>query len=211
MERSGVYLGEVSRSGSFNAKGNHEVKRVNRIHDEILAMNQSSWYQPTSNIKVHPYHHQALRTFVEEFPKNKVCGLKDPRLILLLEAWLKIAESSHVLIGSFRHPLAVAKSLSTRNGFGQEQGLDLWLTYNKKLIERHKATPFPIIEYDLTNIKLYRQTVTALAYHLGLKPNRFKLNRFITNKLEHYSCSGLSIPPTCMESYAYLRQHRFSV
>ncbi len=209
LERSGVYLGNVSRSGRFNAKGNHELKHLNRIHDEILAMNRSSWYQPPTETHIHKYYQQALNHLAKQLPRDKPCGVKDPRIVLLLDFWLRTVKPPYVLVGTFRHPLAVAKSLSIRNGFSEEEGINLWLKYNNKLIAQHKSTPFPMIEYDLTDLRQYRLNVTALGLSLGLKPNRFKLYRFISKKLEHHPCIELAIPPSCQESYAYLQQHRF--
>ncbi len=209
LKRCGLFLGEVSRAGRFNARGNHELKAVMHLHDQILAMNRSFWHRPPSRVQVHPYHQQALKVIAEQLSKHRPCGLKDPRLLLLLDTWLEIVSPPYALVGTFRHPMAVSESLARRDGILEDEALDLWLKYNAKLIQWHQAAPFPLIEFDLSDAKAYRHTVADLSLSLGLTPNRFQLHRFVSQKLEHHRFVGASIPPACQEAYTYLRHHRF--
>ncbi len=195
LERCGLFLGDVSRSGRFNAKGNHELKVVARLHDQILAMNRGSWYCPPERVLVHPYHRQVLKDIADQLSRHRPCGLKDPRLVLLLDTWQEIVSPPYTLVGTFRHPVSVAQSLARRNGMSEEEGLQLWLHYNTLLIRHHQADPFPLIEFDLTNVETYCRTIAALAVELGLRPKLSRIRRFVSPELEHHHCTGLPVPP----------------
>ena len=48
-------------------------------------------------------------------------------------AWLPLMPT-HRLVVCIRHPLDVARSLERRDGMTLEQGLELWATYNQRLL-----------------------------------------------------------------------------
>lgn len=208
LERCGLYLGDVRRTGRFNAKGYYELRSVERLHDQILGLNRAAWHRPPQRVQVHPYHRQALEEIADQLSRHRPCGLKDPRLLLLLDTWLDLVAPPFMLVGTFRHPLAVARSLARRNGIPEEVGLELWLHYNATLIRRHQAKPFPIVEFDLSDIKAYCCTVAALAVELGLSPKLSQLRRFVSRELDHHPSADVAVPPACREAYAYLQDHR---
>lgn len=209
LERCGLYLGEVRRTGRFNAKGYYELKSVERLHDQILGSNQASWHHPPQHVQVHPDHRQALEEVAGQLSRRRPCGLKDPRLLMVLETWLKLTPPPLALVGTFRHPVAVAQSLFRRNGLLEEEAIDLWLQYNTMLIRWHQAKAFPIVEYNLSDVEVYCGAVAALALELGLTPNLSQLRRFVSLELEHHRFADAPVPPSCREVYAYLQQHRF--
>ena len=205
LERSGVYLGEVKRTGKHNKKGYFEKAEVYKIHDQILGLNKSSWHQPIDNsIIVHPSHSKKLEAIVNELKIKTPCGLKDPRILLLLGFWRKLIGEKLQIIGTFRHPMAVAQSLHVRNQFSIEKGFQLWYSYNKILVEEHKKTSFPLIHFDLSNPKTYRQKIIRITKSLGLKPNIFKLRFFISKRLDHFQHTKIEVPNKCKELYQYL-------
>lgn len=205
LERCGMYLGKVSRKGKYNKKGNHEKKEIFYIHDQILALNKGSWQNPPSNqILVHDYHHHMLQEIVNNLRKKDKCGLKDPRTLLLIDSWKKILYTNYQLIGTFRHPMAVAQSLKHRNNMSIEKGLELWQIYNKELVKTHKQESFPLIHYDLSNMVLYLNKITTIAKAIGLKPNYLKMRFFISKKLEHHSLGIDDVPNSCKDIYSYL-------
>jgi hypothetical protein len=210
LERSGVYLGEVKRKGKHNKKGYFEKEEVYKIHDQILGLNKSSWYKLPLNktIIIHPNHAQKLEEIANELKTQMPCGLKDPRTIPLLDFWKKIIGEKLQMVGTFRHPMAVAQSLHTRNQFPIEKGLQLWYEYNKILVEEHKIKPFPIIHFDLSNSKKYRQKIIKMAKSFGLKPKPFKLWFFISKKLEHHQNNKIEVPLNCKELYEYLLKNQ---
>ena len=55
----------------------------------------------------------------------------------------------------------VVQSLVTRNNFTEQQATDLWIRYNRQLIEIYKQKRFPIIEFvdDVLVLKLQLKKV----------------------------------------------------
>lgn len=207
LERCGLFLGDVSRSAPYNLKGTHELKKVSSLNDRILAANRGTWFQPPAQISVRWWHRSSVKRIVKLLSRHGPAGIKDPRLLLALDAWLDVAES-HQMVGTFRHPVAVATSLAQRDGFAMQTGYDLWLRYNTELVRWHMMYGFPLIEYNLTDVKSYRKTITELACVLGLVPDIAQLSQFITSTLEHQRISGAPVPSTCQKVYAYLRENR---
>ena len=210
LERCGIYLGNVQRKNKHNKKGNFELKKIYDIHDQILSLNNSSWHQPPhDNIILQTYHEQKVEAFIDELKKKNPAGLKDPRTLLLLNEWKRILNKNFQLIGSFRHPMAVAKSLEKRNGFTIEKGLQLWYNYNRVMIEEHQKQSFPIIHYDLSDKKKYINNIIVLAHLFGLKPQKLRLNWFVSEKLEHHQIHDYELPKHCKKAYDYLLKHSF--
>lgn len=205
LERCGLHLGKVRRTGRFNAKGYFERQDAIEIHDQILAMNRASWHQPPAELKVHPYYREKLTAIARELAQRRPCGIKDPRLLLLLETWLEIAPPPHALVGTFRHPLAVAQSLKRRNGMEEKKAIALWLHYNRALIYWHQKQPFPLIEFDLSKGTSYRRAIALLAKQLGLSANPFRLYMFVSSKLEHHASMQMAMPSACEDIYRYLQ------
>jgi hypothetical protein len=205
LERCGVYLGEVKRKGKHNQKGYFEKEEVYKIHDQILRMNKGTWdAPPKSSIQIHPHHSQQLTKIIQELQIKRPCGLKDPRLLLLLDIWKELTGQHYQFIGTFRHPLAVAHSLQKRNNITIEEGLVLWQKYNSILVDCHKKEAFPLIEFNLTRPKKYLQNILFIAKQMELRPQKFRLKRFITSKLEHHRFQEEKIPSSCQLIYNYL-------
>ena len=207
LERCGLYLGKVRRTGHFNARGYYERQDVGRLHDQVLALNHASWCRPPDRVEVHDHHRRALHEVVEQLSVHKCCGLKDPRLVLLLDTWLELVNTPLALVGTFRHPVAVAQSLARRNGIPENDGLALWMHYNSALVQHHRVSPFPMVEYDLSDVDAYCRVIEAAAVQLGLQPHFFQLRRFISQDLEHHPSADLPVPSQCREVYAYWRRH----
>ncbi|MEI9849743.1 MAG: asparagine synthase-related protein [Sphingomonas sp.] len=150
LEQCGLFLGEVRRTGTHNPKGYFEPAALVRVHDRILALNGGSWHRPPRRVPVHPGLEAPLSAAVRTLATRTPCGIKDPRL-LLIDGWEDAAGASVRCVGTFRHPMAVAASLQRRNGMGAGDALDLWLEYNRRLVERHRRRPFPLIAYDLAS------------------------------------------------------------
>jgi hypothetical protein len=207
LERCGLYLGDVRRTGRFNARGYYELSQVQHIHDQILGLNRGAWHCPPLEVQVHPHHSALLADIANGLARRRPCGVKDPRLLLLLDAWTRLAPPPHCLAGTFRHPLAVAKSLLERNAIPLEDGLRLWLDYNTRLVQWHTRDPFPLIAYSLVEVEDYCQRVARLAASLGLKPQLARVRRFISSELEHHALADESVPAECQPVYHYLREN----
>ncbi|PLK26696.1 hypothetical protein [Novosphingobium sp. TH158] len=212
LERCGLYLGDVRRTGHFNRKGYFEPAELVRLHDQILAHNRGSWHQPPPEVSLHPVLAEKLAVLIDNLTSSSeahaACGIKDPRLLLLLKPWMELAGPRMRLVGTFRHPLAVAASLHRRNGLTMAQGLELWREYNSRLVEAHRRTPFRLIAYDLADPGAYRAALAKLARAVGLRPSRFGLWRFVSSRLDHeVAARNAQVPPACAALYDYLLHH----
>jgi len=208
LERSGVFLGEVSRANRHNAKGNHESPEIARVQEAILRASGGRWFAPPRRLEVGWWHRRVLAQHAAALQRENVTsGFKDPRTVLLLDAWLE-AVVDPVLIGTFRHPAAVARSLQARGGMSAEQALGLWRHYNDALVEAHRHHGFPVVEYDLADPDRYCRDVAAAAGAIGLEPDVRALREFVDERLQHAAGEGVSVPPTCAPTHGYLRAHR---
>jgi hypothetical protein len=150
LEQCGLFLGEVRRTGRFNTKGYYELAALTRLHEDILAANRGSWHDPPERPQVTAAQLESLEQLATLYSYHRPCGLKDPRLLLLLDTWLALVAQPAALVGTFRHPAAVARSLAARNGLSEDCAIRLWLRYNSELARWHQARPFPLIAYDLS-------------------------------------------------------------
>jgi hypothetical protein len=211
LERCGLFLGDVSRSNVSNPRGTHELSEVRRAHGQILRANGGSWRHPPAEITVDARQKRVLRRIATSFSGYEPCGIKDPRFLLLLEHWLAIVDS-FTLVGTFRHPIAAARSLharAPRSPFPEEEAYQLWLRYNGELVRWHKVYQFPIIEFDLSDAETYLRSVATLALEMGLRPDMDRLREFVSSTLDHHSDLKDPVPDVCQEMYAYLRQHSY--
>ena len=212
LEQCGLFLGDVSRSGKYNAKGTRELPAAVSVHYQILTASGGFWRHPPNQITALPQQKQTLKKMAAQLAESAPCGLKDPRLLLLIDTWLDALNSfavSPILVGAFRHPTAVAQSLANRHRMSEHEAITLWLWYNIELVRLHQVYRLPIIEYDLSNARAYCQTVASLAAALGLDSNMARLTEFVSAKLEHNRFSQSPVPAMCQEIYAYLRRHRY--
>jgi len=212
LEQCGLFLGQVSRSGKYNAKGTRELPAAEHLHYQILTASGGFWRHPPNKITALPWQKQALKKVAAQLAESAPCGLKDPRLLLLMDTWLDIIGSfavSPILVGTFRHPAAATQSLVKRHRISEHEANTLWLWYNIELVRLHQVYRLPIIEYDLSNTRSYCQTVAGLAAALGLEPNIAHLTGFVSARLEHNRFSRAPVPAMCQEIYAYLQRHRY--
>jgi hypothetical protein len=206
LEQCGLFLGSVRRTGIHNRKGYFELAALSRIHEEILATNGGSWDAPPARVCVSPRHLHALGRVADFYAHHRPCGLKDPRLLVLLDAWLPLMPQPRTLVGTFRHPLAVARSLWARNRLPEAVAIDLWNRHNSELVSQHRLRPFPLVEYDSNTPESYCQTVSVLAESIGLAPLLPRIREFVDASLDHQRSQGrMPIPASCRETYEYLR------
>ncbi len=206
LERCGLYLGEVSRVNPHNARGNHENRGVSKLHEQILQRSGGAWLQPPEKIRASRVQSKVLHDYAANLATHHPAGLKDPRLLLLLDLWAELAPS-YRLAGSFRHPLAVARSLERRNQMPADEALALWLAYNQRLVNIHKQSSFPLIEFDLSDPEAYCAAAARMAAALGLQPDLPAIRQFISAELEHANTRLLPLPAGCQALYEYMKDH----
>jgi hypothetical protein len=156
LQEKGLELGEVSTLDPHNAKGNRESAALMALHDAVLADNGGSWKRPnwpnrwTNERRAALQGHIAVMNAV-----HPLWGFKDPRALLLLDAWLAEVPDL-VRIGVYRHPAAVHRSLAARSGrFDEKRSYALWCAYNERLVEENRRSAFPLIRFDLPPQELF--------------------------------------------------------
>ena len=147
LVRSGFHAGiedELMSAAEDNPRGFWERHDAVALNDKLLAEANASWFQPAPVAKQElPEIKQLLEGLSFRIPWL----IKDPRLIFTWLAWasaLKTAAKLYV----YRSPLAVATSLSQRNGFPLEHGLDLWEIYNRQGMKIMQAEGGALIHYE---------------------------------------------------------------
>ena len=209
LEQAGLFLGSVERRSSVEQPyGTLEQRRVMEINDALLASAGGSWdAPPPAPLDVAPELRTQIDEVVRELETHAPAGLKDPRLLLTLDPWLAGAEQAS-LVGTFRHPEAMARSLGGRDQMPAAKAYSLWLRYNQALVERHRVQPFPLIEFDLADCEAYCLTVAALCAELGLRPEIKRILAAVEPDFSRYQDSaGTPVAPECAATYEYLREH----
>jgi hypothetical protein len=184
LQERGLFLGQVHESNPYNRKGNRENQTIMDMNDEILLYNNAAWNRPpTRKLIWNDVHSRIREHIISEFNAvNSIFwGFKDPRTLLTLNFWLS-GLNEWKFIGAVRHPILVAKSLQSRNGYEINQGLELWLAYNMRLLYLLKQNAFPVISFDV-NPDEYRYKVEMAAKQIGLTDKNLGANDFYDGEL----------------------------
>jgi len=159
----GVYLGELESLISHewkpledNPKGHWENKKIYELTEETLKDSKGSWYNVPKKIVVNRKIGSEIKKCINNLQDNSIlaAGLKDPRLLLCFEQWVKYLPKNFVVIGIIRNPLEVAESLKKRNGFDYEKSLNLWKIYNEKLLEILDKYDGFLLDFDWSKKRL---------------------------------------------------------
>ena len=205
LEEAGLYLGEVNQRNKHNKKGNNESLFLMNLHEAILEKSGGSWSSPLVDVKWSLEDKDALIKYIHTYAGQEVWGFKDPRTMFLIDEW--IAQIPQLqMVGIYRHPLSVARSLQVRNRFKIQRGLNLWKIYNRRLLELHKIYNFPIIEFTAKPLKLENQLKTVVNI-LGLEPR--ESFSFFFKKLVHNHPDNTDLPYEVLQVYRRLK--RFSL
>ena len=188
LEAAGLYLGKVNHAAPFNRKGNKENESIRGFHNELLAKNGASWERPPKGqVRWDRSDEERARSLVEPYVRSaRPWGFKDPRTIWMVEGWLRLLPSARI-IGVFRHPSLVVRSLAARTGdltIGTREGLRLWCAYNAELLRLHRKYRFPLVHFssDEAFEEDFIAPVTAFARSMGLSGS---LDRFFDRALVH--------------------------
>jgi hypothetical protein len=202
LERAGVFFGAVSKSNLFNEKGNLENKRIMKLHDGLLECNGGSWDHPPVSVHWPEKLKKERSHIVAEFAHVPLWGFKDPRALFALDGWLEALPQAS-LVATFRHPLGVARSLLRRNGFSLAKSLELWITYNKKLLHYRDRTDFPLLSFDLAP-ETYLGKTERLLRSLGLA-DAAGAGDFFDRNLRHHSVYEEPLSPEVTEIFRRLQ------
>ncbi len=216
LEQAGVFLGAVDRDTSIaQPRGNLEQHQVNAINDTILAAAEARWDEPpavsldsTLETQAGTETQAGIERVLSELREQAPSGLNDPRLLFTLGHWLS-ATTPASLVGTFRHPEAVARSLWNRDRMPAAKAYALWSRYNEELIALHRTRPFPLVEFDLSDGEAYAKTIATLAAELGVRPDAKRILAAVEPNLGVNQDLGEPVPQGCADTYDYLREHRY--
>lgn len=199
LEDLGLNLGEVNTAAPHNLKGNRENTRLWPVHDAVLARVGAAWDRPpTEPVAWTRDEIATLRAVLDDYSDLPApWGFKDPRATLLLDGWFEVLPDLK-LVGSIRHPLAVAGSLSARNGFDLDTSLGLWTAYNTAML-RWSDRLQAVIDYDADD---YEPRVRAVAAGLGL--DSLAPMPFRSAELTHQVANG-PVPASAADLWARLQ------
>jgi prefoldin subunit 5 len=74
---------------------------------------------------------ERMRQFLKTLEEAAVSGWKDPRTVLTFPMWKPLL-GDYRIVACVRHPMSVAESLATREGWPIERGIDLWKAYHER-------------------------------------------------------------------------------
>jgi hypothetical protein len=201
LEEAGVYLGDVQRKNPYNLKGNCEHLKIMGLHDDLFAANGGSWDNPPLRVIWSDKHRMLRDEIIREYLDVPVWGFKDPRALFALDGWREVLPAIS-LVGTFRHPLAVARSLQVRNQFTLDKGYQIWLAYNRRLLEYLLGCGFPVISFDLEE-EAYKQKLMELLPRLGL-PSLSAQFVFYESGLRHGEKEDIPLPDDVRQLYEKL-------
>jgi hypothetical protein len=148
----------VMPGDEHNAKGYFEPWKLALLNDERLRAGGSAWDDPFA----FPYRALAptdeaawtargVDVFQEEYQGAEIPLLKDPRVSVLLPMWREVLAKAKIEVRCVipvRHPLAVAGSLTRRDGFAVEKSVLLWTAYMLASEAYSRGLPRAVVGYD---------------------------------------------------------------
>jgi len=147
-----------------NERGHWEHMDALNINRDLLERSGGSWEAPPADVQAPLPIRMRMRRFLAQLHGGGQPAVwKDPRTTVTYPAW-KPEVAHPVLVAIFRHPLSVAQSLRKRDGFSIERGLQLWLAYNRRLLQiadREEAVLFIDFDGGLDHIDAAIRRLTA--------------------------------------------------
>lgn len=153
LSQAGVHFVDVPTFTEDNQHGSYENKETWEAHDTLIESNGGTWWNPPH--KIYPtLGFEIFQTrFIASMDQYEYWGIKDPRLLLLLDIWLGELFDRQIetrLVGIFRHPSSTVKSLNKRNPeLSIESVFQLWLFHNRRLLYwAYRYPGMPLFDYD---------------------------------------------------------------
>ncbi|WP_395673847.1 sulfotransferase family protein [Phenylobacterium sp.] len=148
----------VMPGDEHNAKGYFEPWRIAQFNDRCLRAGGGAWddvfafpHRPLARKDERGWLTEAIDLFEAEYGPAEFPLLKDPRVTVLLPFWRTVLEDLGIAarcVIPVRHPLAVAGSLSRRDGFAPEKSVLLWSAYMLAAEAYTRDLPRAFVGYD---------------------------------------------------------------
>lgn len=175
LEAAGICLGDVNHAAPYNRKGNKEHEGLRSLNDRILGRYGSDWRTPPAAqmplVWTQEEQDEAQRLCAPLSQGPGVWGFKDPRTIWTLEGWLALFPEAR-MIGVFRHPAEVIKSLMARPGalsLSEEEARSLWILTNQRLLALWSRHRFPMLYFSKRSLnETFFDPLSEFTCRLGL-------------------------------------------
>ncbi len=187
LNECGLHLGcgdGLMESDEDNREGLWENGDFTDLNDAVLAAFGGAWDRPPELHdgweeldELEPLRRRAS-ALVARFEDASAWGWTDPRNVLTLPFWHRIVRDLTV-VGCVRHPIEVAESLGARKGLSRADAFQLWLTYNRRLVEAAPLSRLELVHYD-TFFDGVEHTVRNLARAVGLAPSDAEVARAVS-------------------------------
>ncbi|THD66877.1 hypothetical protein [Phenylobacterium sp.] len=205
---AGASLPENVMTGDeHNAKGYFEPWKIAMFNDARLREGGTAWddifafpYRPLATKPERSWLNRAAALFEEEYGEARHPLLKDPRVTVLMPFWRTVLTELEVAarcVIPVRHPLAVAGSLTRRNGFAPEKSVLVWTAYMLAAEAYTRDLPRAFVSYDGLLGDWRREVAKIEAAHGAPLPKLTEtagraIERFLTPELRHNdSAEGL--------------------
>ncbi len=182
-----------------NARGYFEPWRVAVFNGERLRASGGAWddpfgfpFRPLADDDA--WARRADELLRGQFDLGSSPLLKDPRLSLLMPLWRPLFEKAGLtpmVVIPVRHPLEVARSLQTRDGFVTEKSVLLWCAYMLAAEAYSRGLPRVFVSYEALLEDWRPQAARIEAAHGRKLPalddlaaNR--IDEFLTRDLRHH-------------------------
>ncbi|MDO8444889.1 MAG: sulfotransferase [Deltaproteobacteria bacterium] len=216
LSQCGLYLGEqedLMQPSSDNPEGFWENIHFVALNDEIFAKFSGGWDLPPSLQKgwekspeLASAREKAAR-LIDGFKGHEYWGWKDPRSSLTIPFWKTFSPEMKTVI-CLRNPLDVAKSLHKRGYSSNTFGFNLWLDYNRHLIDATTSGNRLITHYDAYFYNPYGELKRILDFlNMSVPENNIeKACKSISTHLRHnrFTKSDLiaaKVPQEVLEMY----------
>jgi hypothetical protein len=141
------------------------------INDLILRRSGGSWDAPPKELYFDKLLQWKMKRFLGRLHRDGTAVWKDPRTTLTFPLWKPLLKSYRIL-ATFRHPMSVARSLKRRDGVEIEKGIELWRSYNERLLEIcANESDVAWIDFDLEP-QQYVGVLDRFVAESGLNANR---------------------------------------
>lgn len=204
LNRAGLDLGNslINSAVPDNLLGHWEDRSVISINDEILKESGGAWDQVPQQITTSAVVAAKMVEFVGRWNQTPVWGWKDPRTTLTFPAWRPHLPETRI-VACVRHPYAVAKSLAVREEWPLERGLNLWLAYNRKLLDIVDHFPNVCWYQHGANIDDPALQIRSICAATGLEYSP-DLRELINTHLDHHGTQVEIAEPEIREIYGRL-------
>ena len=174
LEAAGLYLGKVNNAAPFNRNGNKENEAIRSLNDALLAKGGAAWNAPPQDqLQWERSDRERAKALIQPYlDTNRPWGFKDPRTLWTVEGWLRLLPNAR-LIGVFRHPSLVVRSLVARTGdlvVDEVQATNLWCAYNRELLRLYQEHRFPLLHFssDASFHDRFLPQLTVFAHSIGM-------------------------------------------